>query len=274
MKKIIVPVDFSVTSNNAAKFAVDLAAFYGAAIILYHSYDIPISFSEMAYPVFDSEKMQYAAIHELERLKASLVADGSPSTNIEIRAEVNVLEKGLIQLSDAINPSLIVIGLSGKNALTRLVVGSNTSKIIQHLKYPILVVPPMAEFIPIRKIGFACAYKQMVTQTPLQLLKKIVADFRAELHVMNIDFKDNNFDAVMVPESFWVYQLLKDLKPEYHNINSGDLVEGINAFIEFTKLDWIVVMPQKHSLMYQLFARSHTQQLLYHTSVPILCIHE
>ena len=66
MKTIIVSVDFSTTSSNAAEFAANLAAFYGADIWLYHAFQIPIALSEFAYPVVDIAEMQKAADHELE----------------------------------------------------------------------------------------------------------------------------------------------------------------------------------------------------------------
>lgn len=274
MKTIIVPVDFSTTSANAAEFASNLAAFYGADLLLYNTYEIPVALSEFAYPVFDVSEMQKSAMHELEILKENTLAKLKYSITINLRAEMSVLEIGLEELCNEIKPSLVVMGLTGKNALSRLIVGSNTLKAIHHLKYPILVIPPKAEFFPVRKIGFACDYKQVVINTPLDLLKKIVKDFSAELHVMNVDFENKNFEPGMVQESFILSELLKDLKPEYHNIEAADVVEGLNTFAKETKLDWIVVIPKKHNLVHQVFSGSNTQQLLHHTSIPILCIHE
>lgn len=273
MKTIIVPVDFSTTSANAAEFASNLAAFYGADLLLYHTYEIPVSLSEFAYPVFDVTEMQKVAMHELEILKENTLAKLKYSITINLRAEMNVLEIGLDGVCDEVKPSLVVMGLSGKNALTRLIVGSNTIKAIHHLKYPILVIPAKAYFLPIRKIGLACDYKQVELNTPLELLKKVVMDFRAELHVMNVDFENKNFEPGMLQESFILTELLKDLKPAYHNIEAIDVVEGLNTFAEVAKLDWIVVIPKKHTLVQKVFTTSHTQQLLYHTTVPILCIH-
>lgn len=274
MKTIIVPVDFSTTSANAAEFASKLAAFYGADLLLYHAYEIPIALSEFAYPVFDVTEMQKAALHELEILKENTLAKLKYSININLLAEKNVLEIGLEGICDEIKPSLVVMGLSGKNALSRLIVGSNTLKAIHHLKYPILVIPAKADFLPIRKIGLACDYKQVVINTPLELLKKVVKDFRAELHVMNVDFENKNFEPGMIQESVMLTELLKDLKPEFHSIEAPDVVEGLNTFAQMAKLDWIVVIPKKHTLVQKIFTTSHTQQMLYHTTVPILCIHE
>lgn len=274
MKTIIVPVDFSTTAANAAEFAGNLAAFYGADLLLYNAYEIPVALSEYAYPVFDVGEMQKAALHELEILKENTRAKLRSSITINVKAEMATLEAGLQSLCGEIEPSLVVMGLSGKNALTRLIVGSNTIKAIHYLKYPILVVPPKAEFIPIRRIGLACDYKKVIETTPLALLKKIVTDFRAELHVLNVDFENLNFEPGMLYESTILRELLKDVKPEYHSIESADIIEGLNNFAIHSKLDWVVVIPKKHSLVQKIFARSQTQQLLYHTTIPILCIHE
>jgi nucleotide-binding universal stress UspA family protein len=275
MKTILVPVDFSTASANAAEFAGNLAAFYGAELLLYYVYEIPVGLSEFAFPpVYNIAEMQEAAMHELDILQGNIQEKMSQKINISVKAEMNVLEQGLEALCDEVKPSLVVMGLSGKNALTRLIVGSNTIKAIHHLKYPILVVPPKAEFIPVRKIGFACDYKEVVSNTPLELLKKIVIDFRAELHVMNVDFENKHPGPAKMEESFVLYDMLKQLKPEYHNIESRDVIAGLNSFAVAAKLDWIVVIPKKHSLVQKIFTRSHTQELLYHTTVPILCIHE
>jgi len=125
MKTILVPVDFSTVSANAADFAGNLAAFYGAELLLYHTYELPVGLSEYAFPVFDVDEMQSAAIHELEILKENTQNKLSSKININIQAEIISLEKGLEVWCDEINPSLVVMGLSFKNAPTRQIVSSD-----------------------------------------------------------------------------------------------------------------------------------------------------
>lgn len=273
MKTLIVPVDFSTTSTNAAEFAGNVAAFYGAEIWLYHAYQIPIALSEFAYPVVDIAEMQKAAEHELELLRTETQDKLRRKIIIHIKAEMNLLQLGLTNLCNELKPDMVVLGLSGKNALTRLIVGSNTIKTLYDLTYPVLVVPPKAEFIPVRKIGFACDYKQVEKTTPVTLLKKIVNDFHAELHVLNVD-KSNTTDAAKLQESYLINELLRDTKAEFHNIEAGEVTDGINWFVDHSKLDWLVVIPKKHNLMDKLFRRSQTKDLVYHTHIPLLCIHD
>jgi len=274
MKKIIVPVDFSPAASNAALFAGELAAFYGAEIWLYHTYETPVAISEFAYPLFDTNELQKAADNELELLKEKTLSNLRTAVNIHTKAEMSLLQDGLTELCDALQPDLVVMGISGKGALTQLLIGSNTIKAVHYLKYPVLVVPPKATFIPVRKIGFACDYREIATTTPIPLLKKIVADFNAELHILNIDFQNQNFTADEVHESFVLQDLVDDIKPEYHSIESADITEGINWFADKANLDWIVVIPKKHPVVQKIFGRSHTKHLLFHTHVPILCLHQ
>ncbi|MEO7766774.1 MAG: universal stress protein [Ferruginibacter sp.] len=274
MKIIIVPVDFSTTSTNATEFACSLAAFYGADIWLYHAYQIPIALSEFAYPVVDIAEMQKAAEHELDLLKETTQSKLNRAIIINTKAEMNVLQLGLNNFCEEMKPDLVVMGLSGKKALARLIVGSNTIKTVYNLTYPILVVPPQAEFMPVKKIGFACDYHQVEKTTPVALLKKIVTDFHAELHVLNVDQNSNSPDPTKMPEGFLIYQLLLDTKAEFHSIEAGEITDGVNWFIDHTRLDWLVIIPKKHKLIEKIFRRSHTRELVYHTHIPLLCIHE
>jgi nucleotide-binding universal stress UspA family protein len=274
MKTIIVPVDFSENSANATEFAANLAAFYGASLLLYHAYQLPVVMHEFAYPAFDIQETQRAAEHELEVMMENTLSKIKVKIAIEVKAEMVTLHEGLAELCNNLKPDLIVMALSGKNALTRLIIGSNTIKAIQELKYPILVIPSKAEFIPIRKIGFACDYQNIKQTTPVDLLKKMVNDFRADLHVLNVNNFNQGPGSEMMNESLTINDLLKDIKVQYNTIQAGDVTDGINWFAEKEKLDWIAVIPKKHPLLQKMFSQSHTKHLLYHTQIPILCIHE
>jgi len=274
MKRIAVSVDFSATSANAAEFAANLAAFYGADIWFYHAFEIPIALSEFAFPVVDIEGMQKAADHEMEKFKIITLDKLKQKINIHTKAEMNELQLGLQQLCDELNPDLLVMGLSGKNALTSLIVGSNTIKAVYKLTYPVLVVPPKADFIPIRKIGFACDYRQVEKTTPVTVIKKFVNDFNAALHILNVDYHNSITDAEKANESYLINELFRDVKAEFHSIEANEITEGINWFVDKSKLDWLVVIPKKHRLLEKIFKRSQTKELVYHTHVPILCIHE
>lgn len=274
MKKIIVPVDFSPASTNAAEFAGNLAIFYGAEIWLFHAYEMPVGIGEIAWPLFNVTELQKAAEQELETLKETIQSNLRSKINIHTKAQMTTLMDGLEEICEEVKPDLVAMGLSGKGALAKLVVGSNTIKIIHDLQYPVLVVPPKAAFTPVLRIGFACDYKKIEETTPVSLLKKVVKDFNAELYVLNVDFEDRNFDINVMDETFTVRNLFRDINPVYDSIESKTVTEGLNEYATEKGLDWVVVIPKKHTVMQKIFNRSQSKNLLYHTHLPVLCIHQ
>jgi nucleotide-binding universal stress UspA family protein len=274
MKKLVVPVDFSATSQNAATFAGNLALFYGADIWLYHAYEMPVGIGEMAWPLYTAQELQAAADHELEMLKEAVQQNLRCKVTFHSKAEMVSFTDGLTDFCEEMKPDMIVLGLSGKDALAKLIVGSNTIKVIQHLQYPVLVVPPKAEFSPVVKIGFACDYKKIEETTPVELLKKVVKDFDAQLYILNVDHNDVNVDEEVLNESMAAKSLFRDISPVYDSIESESITEGLNKYADEKGLDWIVVIPKKHTLLQKIFSRSHSKDLLYHTHLPILCLHQ
>lgn len=274
METVIVPVDFSDNAANAAEYAGKLAAFYGAELWIYHAYELPAAVGDIGYPVFDMDEMQQAAEYDMQIFKENISSRVGVPVKINVKSDMNILKDGLEGFCDELKPDLVVMGLSGNSTLTRLIVGSNTIRTIYELKYPVLVVPPKAVFTPVRKIGFACDYKEIMQNTPLDLLKKIVHDFNADLFILNVDYQNRNFVPAMLEESFTLGKLLKDIQPQYHNIQSEDVTSGINWFAEKAGLEMIVVVPRKHHLVHRMFMRSHTRDLIFHTHTPVLCMHQ
>lgn len=274
MKKLVVPVDFSATSVNAATFAGNLAIFYGAEIWLYHAYEMPVGIGEVAWPLFTVKELQAAADHELEMLKEKVQQNLRSKVRFHSKAEMVSFTPGLADFCEEVKPDMVLLGLSGKDALAKLIVGSNTIKVIQQLTYPVLVIPPKAAFSPVVKIGFACDYKQMEETTPVDLLKKVVKDFDADLYILNVDHNDEHVDEEVMDGSIAAKGLFKDINPVYDSIESESVTEGLNKYAGEKGLDWIVVIPKKHTLLQKLFSRSHSKDLLYHTQLPVLCVHQ
>ena len=67
---------------------------------------------------------------------------------------------------------------------------------------------------------------------------------------------------------------MEELRPIYHFIKDDDVEKGLNEFAENNKLDLLIVVPKKHSLLGKIFQPSHTKQLVLHTHIPVMAIHE
>ena len=274
MKKIIVCTDFSANAKSAVDYAFTLAQYYKAELILLHSYLVPVPVSEVPPSTEMYEQTKITAENMMSNLLDELQKNNTDGITVRIHTENENLLLCVEELAKKINPDLIVIGTRGHRDIIDVLVGSNTMKLINHLTVPILVAPQGAAFTPYKKIGFACDFEKVVETTPVDLIKKLVTDFNAELHVLNVDYKNKHFTADTPEESMLLDHLLFKMKPRYHFLEGKDMAVVIDEFEKKNELDVLITIPKKHSFFEKFFKGSATTQLIYHTHTPLLCVHE
>src|SRR6266545_1756502 len=116
MNTVVVPVDFSLTSMNAAHYAGKmLKGAYGAHLILYHMYEK------------DSEET--LANEQLEYLKKDVLKE----TIVKVET-ISVKGDDVVEEIERVvrhrNATLVVMGITGKSALEQVFFGSNTVKLV------------------------------------------------------------------------------------------------------------------------------------------------
>jgi nucleotide-binding universal stress UspA family protein len=112
-----------------------------------------------------------------------------------------------------------------------------------------------------------------VETTPAKFICEFVKLFHSELHVLNIDHKHKNL-AEKSQESLLLQTMLQETNPEWHFIDNKNVEEGIHSFADDNDIDLLVAIPKKHSLLDSLMHYSHTKELVFHSHVPVMCIHE
>jgi nucleotide-binding universal stress UspA family protein len=275
MKTIIVPTDFSSTASNAVDYAIAMAKEINASIVLLNAYEIPIAVTaDTPIVVVAEEDMRKAAQANLHTLKTQV--EEKAGSAIKVYAELRLGDpvSELEDLSNNIKPFAIVMGSNGHSGFEQVLFGSTTIKVIRHITWPVIAVPPEKKYTGIKKVGFACDYKQVVETTPSQLIKDFVNIFHAEFHVLNVDYENRHFKPDTPEESLLVHTLFEGLKPVYDFIENENIEEGIKNFAEKNNLDLLITIPKKHKLLDGLFRKSATKQLISHSHLPVMCVHE
>ncbi|HYC40595.1 MAG TPA: universal stress protein [Chitinophagaceae bacterium] len=261
METVIVPVDFSATSVNAARYAVQLlTGHYGVNMVLYHMYEKP--------------KEKAETEQKLHELKAELLELGI--VKIETLNEhgsdfIDELEK----LARHRQADLIIMGITGRSGLAQTLVGSNTIRIVERKASPVLIVPPKASYHEVRNVLLASDFKDVERTTPTVPVKKVLKTFRPNLHVINVD--SNHYVALTEDyqtEKSKLKEMFRDFNPEFYFLGWYDVDEAINQFAHDKNIDFIIVIHKEHSLFSRIFGKSHTRELAYHSSVPVLALHE
>jgi len=274
MKTIVVPTDFSAISNNAIDYAVDLGKATGCSILLFHAYQVPVSMTDVPIVLLSVEDLQKSNESKMDEVKESLEERIGDSIEIYAETKLGDTVDELAAVCVKVKPFAVVMGTKGATGMERVLFGSTTLTTIRHLSWPVIVVPPAKKYSTIKKIGFACDFREVVNTTPTHFIKDFVKEFNAELHVLNVDHKSSHFKPDTPQESILLHTLLEDLNPKYDFIEDANIEVGIEKFAEKHDLDLIITIPKKHKLLEGLFRKSHTKDLIFHSHLPIMCVHE
>jgi nucleotide-binding universal stress UspA family protein len=144
---------------------------------------------------------------------------------------------------------------------------------MKHLTWPLITVPPGAKFAGINKIGLACDFANVVDTMPAEEIKKLVSDFKAELHVLNTG-KSSEYNPEEVQQAGLLQEMLDNIKPVYDFLSSDDTDQAIIDFAAKNHIDLLIVVPKRHGLMDRFLHKSHTKQFVLHSTVPVMALHE
>lgn len=261
MNTVIVPVDFSPTSLHAAKYAAQLlTGHYGVTLVLYHSYS---KSSEAA-----------KAEADLEKLKAELMENHIVKMEILAHEEDDFVE-GLEKAARHRAADLVIMGITGKSALSQVFFGSNTLKMAETKACPVLIVPEEAPFQPIKNVMLTSDFKDSFNTTPSVPIKDFLDVFHPQLHVVNVD--EDHFISLTEAyekEKQDLKKLFADYNPEFYFMRLYDVDEALNLFAETRNIDMLIVIQKDQSFLKKLFRSNRTKRLTYHSKLPILIVHE
>jgi nucleotide-binding universal stress UspA family protein len=139
-KTILVPVDFSDTSERALDYAVDLAKLLGATVVVMHSYELPV----YGFPDGAFVATVEMATRIMNGAQAGLQAevDKRKGSGVEMKT---VLRQGIPvdeihSVADEVKADLIVVGTHGRRGLARALLGSVAENVIRTSHRPVLAI--------------------------------------------------------------------------------------------------------------------------------------
>jgi nucleotide-binding universal stress UspA family protein len=275
MKKIIVPVDFSDVSKNAARYAAQMSAdIPGSEILLYNVYEKFAHADDGSPLTNEGDATKVIAESSLNNLRFEIMPLAK-STTIGVLAETGTLAENLEKLVLHSGADLVIMGISGTSRMEQVLIGSNTLGVVRKDSFPVLIIPPGAKYERIHSVVFATDFKDVAHTTPIPSLRKLLAMFRPELHVVHVEENEE----VVFADSFRkekeaMDKLLFGFNPEYSFLDSGNFSKDISNFVQTKKVNLIITVPHRHQSIKEMFTSTHTEKLVYHTHVPVLAIHQ
>lgn len=259
MKTIVVSTDFSTPSENALLYAGNLARDVGASILLFHAFQAPVSMNEMPTIIVSIDQLKHNADIGLNR-EREIVQNAIANMDVKIESRLGDVVEELKDVCDREKPLCIVVGKHGTTGIENALFGSTSLSIVRNSDYPVIVVPDIAPYQPVRNMALAIDTTKDLPQDKIQAFVQV---FDAQLSVIHIrDEHESEEDLTAIGELLSRLLIVKD----------DSLMHGIENFLESNAIDLLIVNPHKHSLLERLFSKKHLPELLQKTPIPVLCI--
>jgi len=284
IERILVPIDFSDYSLNACFFALHLASRNDEEILLFHVFFNPM-IDAMAFPdAFTYQSNMAEIFKDLEQSAQNQMKDFLRRINNyarlknlnekNIRTELRAGQPGeeIDNIIKTYRPGIIAIGTRGHEEHGSEVLGSVAARVIDTAGTPVLLVTQDARLKEEGEIKLLYAtdfddsdYKS------IKSLIKILSGYNIRIlcvHFKTGSEKSNNSEKMNDMKSSFA-KTNKKLSLECHIIESENILEGVNNFIEANDIELIALTHRKRNIFYRLFNPSLAKKLLFQTKRPV-----
>ncbi|MCR9102462.1 MAG: universal stress protein [bacterium] len=271
MRKILVPTDFSAIAANAYQFAQVLAERQNAEVDIMHAYHPSFDYSnpylDMPAAEFDSIKRELLNqfIEGHTRDNGSVATLPKPILNIGFASEE------IVRMSQGYD--LIIMGTTGEGNLLEKAFGSVSTHVARFAHCPVLLVPGNCKCGNFEEVVYASNY-QAADEAMVKKLLTITGPEINNIHFVHIDNETKS--------PYHVEQVLHEQAQLYGTavigfnsveIECPNVQEGIVQYASDTRADLIVMGTMHRNFLERLLHKSVTQQVVFHTTVPLLVMH-
>jgi nucleotide-binding universal stress UspA family protein len=276
MKTMLILTDFSEAAFRAAEYACELVdPLQIGRIIVFHAYQTVVVGTDLPIATAMTDRQIYLdSMEALGLLHDRLKPLAGPTVKIDLLAEdTSLFPDPINELCRKEAIDLIVMGVSGKSGLEKLLMGSVTTQMLRSGEFPVLIVPQDALIgRVVESIVFSTDLKDVST-IPVDLLHNFLDVFPATLHVVNVMPEAKEKYSPETEESIAkLHAILERYNPDFHYIQGDDIVENILSFSEQQHVSLIIAVPKKHNFFSTVFHKSVSKKLAYNSRVPLLSL--
>lgn len=265
--RIFVPLDFSDSSLLALEAALALADGKKDHISLVHVVEVLYDFASQA--AIAMEKQASESKKKGQKIIQSHALKGVPMDYQQV--EGNPIQL-LSQIAREQQIDLIVMGTQGASGIKKSLIGTVTVGLLKEAPCPVLVVPAKAALQSIKQFTVALEFADH--EPPM--LEKLVhwlKTWKGSLHVLHVQVGNIGFKEQLLALGLKSYlkETFPKLSIELSIKNTEKVTDGLASYME-QQAGVLVMCPADKSIWEQLFKRSQSLEMAFHTKVPLLIL--
>lgn len=276
MSNILVPIDFSKTSDNAVDYAIELAIQIKSKLVVLQHVLQPVVVTDALYTINAEDVLAYKKDVEVKLQEYALMVKEKCNRNIEILTEIGAgnLENEVANCCLKNDIAFVVMGITGASELEAKLIGSNTLNVSESIENPLFIVPPQYKFKHISKALLLTDYENTNENLPMKAFTYLLDSLNPILDVVHIANapKSDSFEASA--EKFELKNLLENYSPTFKVKYSDDFVFAVNEMVLENNYQLLICIYQQKNWLQKFLGKSHTHQLAFNAKVPLLILHK
>ncbi len=275
IKRILIPYDFSDTAALALDHGVFMARLTKAEITLLHVIE-SYSFASAITNAFSKtqseyeEKVETSANDKFREMADKIHHEAGIVVNYQtVRGKIY---KAIVSVAKDSDIDIVIMGSHGSSGFQAYLVGSNTYKVVSSSPCPVISVQTHS-----KKIGFHDIVLPIdnsgASRQKVPLVMEIAKQYKSVVHIVGL----MNLSDVDLQRRFEVkVHQVKDFVEEHEVAHTVKIFKGdnpTNALMDYStqiNADLMVIMTDQEGN--GMFMGSASQQLVNHSSIPIMSI--
>jgi nucleotide-binding universal stress UspA family protein len=273
MFSILVPIDYQQHTESTLKYAVKFANKLGAELLLFHSFQLPLVSAETAYVQYPLEELYEDNKIALEKIRKKVNEYEEKELLVRYDTKPGFPGMTIVEEAEQRKCDLIVMSTSKRSKIGQRIIGSTAVYVARHSKIPVLFLPNNYSFSAIKRILISVkpgSVFQERYRKPIEFLQK---GFNAKIELMSIISENEFIEKNTI--TAWAKELkLPESETHYFKIGGESISHSLLDTIEIGVTDLLITLPKKHTITEKLFDENITKELAYHSSIPVLTLHE
>lgn len=276
IKKILVPVDFTETSEIAVDEAISLAIEFEAALHLIHIVDNRESVSFVDRELELALSSMYDFEKEAQAKLSGIVEEIDFKYGIKplFKTAIGLTHTEILQYADEQKFDLIVMGTHGASGYKEYLIGSTAQRVVSNANIPVLTLQLGKTTIGFKNILIP------IDNSPHSRekvnLALVVADlFNAKIHILGLIDSKQEIELNKFKTKLKAIEAVieKDELPFSTTVVEGDsLAEEAMAYAVENRCDLIVINTGHESKMGGSFLGAFVQHIVNHSKIPVLSL--
>ncbi|UWX54493.1 universal stress protein [Maribacter litopenaei] len=157
------------------------------------------------------------------------------------------------------------------------IVGSNTGDVITKVLCNVLVIPENASFMTPQKIAFPTDYNLYYTYPILRTLTELLRITNADLQIFNVVQVNIPLTDEQEKNKDYLKDYLDETFPKshsFHSVHNQDVKSSILNFVNDNQIDMLTMVAKNLNFLQQILFDTTIEKLSFHTTIPMLVLHE